>query len=391
MFRFITILILSLSFCKNTSAQGIPFMQASWDEVVQKAKKEKKLIFVDAYASWCGPCKRMDQLTFTHQAVTKFFSNRFISFKIDMEKGEGPQLNSLFKVTAFPTLLFITPEEEIVHKITGFQEANKLMDQAEIALEKYNPAKELEDSYKNGNRDEDFILEYVKTLDSAGKPTKDIVNSYFKGKQLTDISGKEAQILFYGLQESDSRYFEALTDYLPLLKTFISESKVEEKIEKVCMATVVKSFEYQYDVLLEEAKTHYGSIYPEKAIWFNKRADLNYSLLQKDRESVNKGVMALADVEYADNAAELIKLNRVISNAFGKNAHDMTKLRILLLSRAIDIDENAETYIELAQALFSGGEKEKAVEQLEKALELSLEGDENRQKAEKMIQSIKSL
>lgn len=389
MFRVFTILILIAGFCLYTTAQGIPFMDGSWAEVVKKAKEEKKLIFVDAYASWCGPCKKMDQLTFTHQAVTKYFSSRFISFKIDMEKGEGPQLNSLFKVTAFPTLLFISPEEEIVHKITGFQEANKLMDQAEIALGKYNPARDMEESYKNGNREEGFVLEYVKTLSEAGKPTRDIVNSYFKGKSLANISEGEVQILFYGMEESDSRYFETLAGSLPVLRSYLPEAEIEEKIEKVCMATVVKAFEYQYDVLLQDAKEHYRSVCPEKASLFEKKADLSYSLLQKDEEKVNKWAMALAEKEYSTEADKLRKLNETIADVFGKNA--MTDLRIKLLSKAVDIQENAETYIELAQVFFSRGDREKAVESLERAVELSPEGDGGRLKAERMIQSIKSL
>jgi thiol:disulfide interchange protein len=48
------------------SAQdGIQFFGGSWDEAIETAKKEHKLIFMDAYAEWCGPCKRMAKEVFT--------------------------------------------------------------------------------------------------------------------------------------------------------------------------------------------------------------------------------------------------------------------------------------------------------------------------------------
>jgi uncharacterized protein YyaL (SSP411 family) len=57
-----------------------------------KAKKENKLIFVDAYASWCGPCKLMVKNIFPLKTVGDYYNSHFINAKIDMEKGEGIEL-----------------------------------------------------------------------------------------------------------------------------------------------------------------------------------------------------------------------------------------------------------------------------------------------------------
>ena len=37
-------------------AQGIRFAEGSWKELLETAKKEGKLIFVDCYTEWCQPC-----------------------------------------------------------------------------------------------------------------------------------------------------------------------------------------------------------------------------------------------------------------------------------------------------------------------------------------------
>mgnify|MGYP002278420211 CR=1 FL=1 len=42
----------------EAQSKGITFEQTKeWKKVLKKAKKEKKLIFIDCYTSWCGPCK----------------------------------------------------------------------------------------------------------------------------------------------------------------------------------------------------------------------------------------------------------------------------------------------------------------------------------------------
>jgi thiol:disulfide interchange protein len=56
-------------------------------EAFDRAKQENKPIFVDTYASWCEPCKWMDQNTFSQTTVGDFFNKNYISWKVDVEKG----------------------------------------------------------------------------------------------------------------------------------------------------------------------------------------------------------------------------------------------------------------------------------------------------------------
>lgn len=100
---------------------GIQFTDAAWATVVKKAKAENKIIFLDAYASWCGPCKLLQKNVFTRADVGEVFNKNFINVKVDMERGEGPQLARLFPLEAYPTLFFIEPSGKIVKKVIGYQ------------------------------------------------------------------------------------------------------------------------------------------------------------------------------------------------------------------------------------------------------------------------------
>ncbi len=114
---------------KNT-AQGINFLHAPFAKLLEKAKEEKKLIFVDCYTSWCGPCRSMANNVFTRPDVGEYFNARFINAKINMEKGEGKDLAKKYQINAFPTLLLIDAEGKVVEKSVGFKSSERLLEWA---------------------------------------------------------------------------------------------------------------------------------------------------------------------------------------------------------------------------------------------------------------------
>jgi len=129
----VTMGLISLSFINapSNSPEGINFEDISFEEALKKAKKQKKLIFVDAYAVWCGPCKWMDANTFREKEVGDAFNSEFINLKIDMEKGEGPELARKYNVRAYPTLLLIDGDGKVVKRIVGMQKKDQLLSQVE--------------------------------------------------------------------------------------------------------------------------------------------------------------------------------------------------------------------------------------------------------------------
>ena len=115
-------------------AQGIRFAEGSWKELLETAKKEGKLIFVDCYTEWCQPCKQMEQQVFPSKKVGKFYNEHFINVKMDMEKGEGPVILNTYKINAFPTLLFVNGEGGEVYRIVGSKKEAELLQVGADAL-----------------------------------------------------------------------------------------------------------------------------------------------------------------------------------------------------------------------------------------------------------------
>lgn len=136
-------LILALSVLCFTSisafSQGINFKEGTWAEVVAQAKKDKKPIFIDLYATWCGPCKMMAKNVFTDNEVGEVFNKAFVSYKVDAEKGEGITLAKKFGLKGYPTFIFIDPSnEKEIHRVMGAMPAANFIKEAETAIQKAN-------------------------------------------------------------------------------------------------------------------------------------------------------------------------------------------------------------------------------------------------------------
>jgi thiol:disulfide interchange protein len=113
---------------------SIQFTDASWNDILKKAKEENKVIFLDIYATWCGPCKLLKRTTFVNEEVGAFFNSNFINATFDGENGEGKELARLYQIHAYPTMLFINPDGSVKKVAVGYHTSNQLLRAAKGAL-----------------------------------------------------------------------------------------------------------------------------------------------------------------------------------------------------------------------------------------------------------------
>lgn len=133
----VLLLMIMLMLCHvqlKAQEKGIQFFKGTFNEALAEAAKQKKPLFVDFYATWCGPCKRMATTVFTIDSVGRYFNDKFISLQLDAEKGENVELAKKYKVAAFPTLAFINSDGKTLSISTGALGANELLEAARIAI-----------------------------------------------------------------------------------------------------------------------------------------------------------------------------------------------------------------------------------------------------------------
>ena len=170
--KSILLVLLIVTVVINSAAQNrsINFEETNeWQKVVKKAKKEKRLIFVDCYTSWCGPCTMLARNVFTNDSVADFFNRHFVNVKYDMEKdADASALKKQFGVRAYPTLLFVDPSSgKAIHRMTGAGSPRWLIREGQLAMEPENNLSNMMKRYAAGEREKAFLWDYASALYTA--------------------------------------------------------------------------------------------------------------------------------------------------------------------------------------------------------------------------------
>lgn len=216
-------------------AQGIEFTKGTWKEALEQAKRENKLIFMDCYTSWCGPCKMLAKDVFTDPEVAALFNEKFVNVKMDMEKGEGKTLKDTYKVSAYPTLNFINGDGEIVHCVVGGVGVEELVKQAGVALEGKGSAY-MDAEYAKGNRDPEFVRDYLAMLDMANraKDAQQVCLEYFANLDKAKLKEKAYWDLFVKyVNDANSDVFNYVYDHRAEFYPVFGEKDVKRKISTV--------------------------------------------------------------------------------------------------------------------------------------------------------------
>jgi thioredoxin-related protein len=147
----------------------------TWDQIIEKAEENNKYIFVDCFTTWCGPCKRMDMEVYSSESVIKFLNDKFISVRIQMDKtkNDKPEVKSWYKnaeafqkkyqILEYPTLIFLSPKGEIVHRQIGFKSVPDFLAEAKEAIK---PGTKYEDPYKQYKNLISDYLQFKRNYDS---------------------------------------------------------------------------------------------------------------------------------------------------------------------------------------------------------------------------------
>ena len=159
------IVIASLLFAASSlvAPAQTEFRHISFDEALAAAKQEKKLVFIDFFTTWCGPCRMMANKVFPEKLVGDYMNANFIPLKLDAEK-EGLELSKRFGVKAYPTFVLIDAEGKEVGKVTGMMDGPVFIEKLKAALDpEQNPAR-IKARYESGERTPKVVNNYAMAL-----------------------------------------------------------------------------------------------------------------------------------------------------------------------------------------------------------------------------------
>lgn len=212
---------------------GINFSHQSWKEVVEKAKAENKLIFIDFYTQWCGPCLNMAQNVFTLPAIGAYYNSHFVCAKIDAENGEGVTLAKKYGIFSYPTYIFVDPTtEEAVHRSSSRQSPEQFLLTGENALNPQKRSFYLDEQYKQGNRERQLLEDYILYKNSVY--ARNDVNKAFdeliqSGAKLSD---KDVWPIFCTCISGMTPYLKEVSAHYDTFCQAFGKKTVDEKLAK---------------------------------------------------------------------------------------------------------------------------------------------------------------
>lgn len=214
-------------------AQGINF-QDNLEAALKQAKQENKLVFVDFYTSWCGPCKAMAADVFPQAEVGAYFNKEFVSVKIQCDDtGYGVALGKQYKIAAYPTLMFLDAQGETVHSVAGGLSPKGLIELGKTALDPSKNQLAMVKQWDAGNREPAFMQRYFQTLMRSYRAEKAQADfeAYFKQLAKAEKASKKTfdlmQVVKVGPFTSSFDYMEAnKADYYKSVGSSLVDSTI---------------------------------------------------------------------------------------------------------------------------------------------------------------------
>lgn len=372
---FLFLLISTMLF----SQDGIKFGKQSFSQTLQQAKKENKLIFLDAFASWCGPCKLLDKNVFPKKEVGDYFNANFLNLHIDMEKGEGIEIAKKYSIYSYPTLLFIDGDGKVVYKAAGYMSPQELIS---IAKEAVNPENTLENKivkFEAGEKDPEFLMGLIKnTYATDFSLAQKVATRYFQTRTDATYSKEEAGMLLFFTKTIDDDLYKIFTAKKAELSTQIPESYLAEYDKQLKLNTVLqKSFDANTQSINEPIFLAEGTkIYGEKeANQLLNKINMDLFFTQKKYDDYAKSAL-----NYYQNPKDFAtdELNNVAWN-FYLYVTDKTLLTQVtqLCLEAIKKEENSQNTDTLANIYYKLGDNKNAKLWAKKSIEIAkAKGDE---------------
>ncbi len=369
--------------------EGVAFVDDSWSAILEKAQKEDKLIFLDAYTTWCGPCRMMKMKVFPREEVGQFYNQHFINAQIDMEKGEGVELAKKYEVEAFPTLLFISSAGKMVHKSVGYLPAEGLLDLGKTALDPATQLSNMEDRFAKGDRNPQFLHDFAYASYQALNGQHAEAAKAFLATQKDWATPECLNIIFLFTESTDGKMFDFLVENRKAFDPIFGKGPVMQRIQNLILTKAFKEGDLSEEVSLQEVDRLYQRAFPESADEMSAHFKMNY---YSQLGATDKFVAAA--FEYYSNypVEDYLELNN-IAWRFYELVEDKDKLKeaVKWAEKSVKINSQYFNNDTVAALYFKLGKKKKARKAALRAIEIGKANGEDVSGTEGLLERIRGL
>ncbi len=363
--------------------EGIEFNTNDWNTILEQAEKDNKLVFVDAYTVWCGPCKKMARDVFPQKEVGEFYNEKFINVQMDMENGEGLLIAEKYNVNVYPTLLFIAGDGSLVHRSAGYKDTPDFIELGNTALDPTKRISSLKARFDNGDRDPDFLKQYSAILFEAydGSHTS-VVEAYMQTQK--DWNTEEnLEIIFQYVNDTDSDLFNHMVENRDLYIEKFGQYEVTARFQALIYNSISESSESSS---LEQMDVLFKKVYPENAEQLSMSFRLSYYRQAGDRDNYAKTAIQYYKEYPSSDPGEL----NDIAWTFYTVVDDKKQLKqaVKWAKKSIKLDHNYYNHDTLAALYFKQGKKKKAIKAAKEAIRIAMEQEEDYSETQRLLDEL---
>ena len=298
---------------------GIKFQDIPLKELLAKAKKEKKLLFIDAFTTWCGPCKMMEKNTFPKKSVGDYFNSNFVNSRFDMEKGEGREIAAKYGVRSYPSYLFLNGEGELIAQNNGYMEESLFLAMAQDVNAPNNKKGSTKERFAKGEKDPEFLINIMKlNMNSDYEFAKKASERYFSNKKATEeLTKDEVGYLIYFIKTTDDLNYKTYVSRKDEILKFLPQETYKEFNDQVILSKIVTE---SIDDANRKVKDDYFMQKAEPLVGFaTAKKKLDQTKLSYYEQNANFSEYEKIALEYYSNAdafepTELLKAAWIFSD-----------------------------------------------------------------------------
>ncbi|MBK8721321.1 MAG: thioredoxin family protein [Saprospiraceae bacterium] len=368
-FSLLTLSFSSL-FAQEVDYKGVDFEEDGYQAALKSAKESKKIVFIDAFTTWCGPCKKLKREIFPDSNVGNFFNTHFLNLEINMEKGEGVALAKAFNVKAYPTLLFVDDQGKLLHRATGFHTVEELLELGKAAIDPNRQLVSLENRFKNGEKNPDFLYQYAQVrFDLADDSYENVAETYLE-TQPNWGEEKNLRFIFKFLNNLDSKSFDFFLKNKNRFEEKFGFDQVENKIQDL----VLKKIETNHDTLLTGIDKIYTKIYPDAHEKMSDKFKIKYF---RENEKTAQFVESASNY-FSKNDASASELNDAAYYIFdSSDEKKLLKKGLKWAEQSVKKEKSLQNMDVLIGLNYKLGKKSKALKYTKEAVEIGRKSGEN--------------
>lgn len=267
--------ILSIGLSAYSQDKGIHFFKGSWEEALKLAKEQNKAIYMDCYTNWCAPCKKMEKAVFTQAEVADFYNSNFINVHMDMEGESGRRLGKKYMVNAYPNHLFLDGEGKVLHRTLGYKSAATFIKEGGKALDPKLRSAAMEEAYQEGQRDLDFMKDYLKYLKKTKQEYQFVFDEYLPNLEALEPKEK-MQLLQRYTRYVDSEAFQLYLKEEKEISSLGSKQQFDFVLNEIIKNSCDKAAKTKDDQLFKLARTVFQERFPTDTTGEFAQLELNY-------------------------------------------------------------------------------------------------------------------